>query len=289
MKKIRRNMNFLYIPALAVMMCFIIYPLLRGVFISLFQWNGYSQNMKFVGLKNYLSLFSDKKFVNSFLNTLLYGFGSALLQNIFGLALALLVDCKFKTNNLLRTIVYLPVMVSSLVMGYIMYFFLQYNHGVLNEVLAWFNIEPINWLKDANRGKIFITLINSWQYVGMAMIVYLAGLQNIPTMYMEAAALDGGNWWDVFWHVTLPLLIPAMTTAVVTNVIGGLKLNDVVISLTNGGPANKTHSLSTFISYNYFEMEKAGYASAIGIFMFVFIYIVSTLLTNFFKRREVQY
>ena len=268
MKKIRRNMNFLYIPALAVMMCFIIYPLLRGVFISLFQWNGYSQNMKFVGLKNYLSLFSDKKFVNSFLNTLLYGFGSALLQNIFGLALALLVDCKFRTNHLLRTIVYLPVMVSSLVMGYIMYFFLQYNHGVLNEVLAWFNI---------------------WQYVGMAMIVYLAGLQNIPTMYMEAAALDGGNWWDVFWHVTLPLLIPAMTTAVVTNVIGGLKLNDVVISLTNGGPANKTHSLSTFISYNYFEMEKAGYASAIGIFMFVFIYIVSTLLTNFFKKREVQY
>lgn len=289
MKKIRRNMNFLYIPALAVMMCFIIYPLLRGVFISLFQWNGYSQNMKFVGLKNYLSLFSDKKFINSFLNTLLYGFGSALLQNLFGLGLALLVDCKFKTNHLLRTIVYLPVMVSSLVMGYIMYFFLQYNHGVLNEVLAWFNIEPINWLKDANRGKIFITLINSWQYVGMAMIVYLAGLQNIPTMYMEAAALDGGNWWDVFWHVTLPLLIPAMTTAVVTNVIGGLKLNDVVISLTNGGPANKTHSLSTFISYNYFEMEKAGYASAIGIFMFVFIYIVSTLLTNFFKRREVQY
>lgn len=289
MKKIRRNMNFLYIPALAVMICFIIYPLIRGVFISLFQWNGYSQSMKFVGLKNYLSLFSDKKFVNSFLNTLLYGFGSALLQNIFGLGLALLVDCKFKTNNLLRTIVYLPVMVSSLVMGYIMYFFLQYNHGVLNEVLAWFNIEPINWLKDANRGKIFITLINSWQYVGMAMIVYLAGLQNIPTMYMEAAALDGGNWWDVFWHVTLPLLIPAMTTAVVTNVIGGLKLNDVVISLTNGGPANKTHSLSTFISYNYFEMEKAGYASAIGIFMFVFIYIVSTLLTNFFKRREVQY
>ena len=289
MKKIRRNMNFLYIPALAVMICFIIYPLIRGVFISLFQWNGYSQSMKFVGLKNYLSLFSDKKFVNSFLNTLLYGFGSALLQNIFGLGLALLVDCKFKTNNLLRTIVYLPVMVSTLVMGYIMYFFLQYNHGVLNEVLAWFNIEPINWLKDANRGKIFITLINSWQYVGMAMIVYLAGLQNIPTMYMEAAALDGGNWWDVFWHVTLPLLIPAMTTAVVTNVIGGLKLNDVVISLTNGGPANKTHSLSTFISYNYFEMEKAGYASAIGIFMFVFIYIVSTLLTNFFKKREVQY
>ena len=282
-------MNFLYIPALAVMVFFIIYPLLRGAYISLFQWNGYSQNMKFIGLKNYLSLFSDKKFVTSFLNTLLYGFGSALLQNIAGLALALLVDRKFKTNNLLRTIVYLPVMISGLVMGYIMYMFLQYNHGVLNEVLAWFHIEPINWLKDANRGKIFITLINSWQYVGMAMIVYLAGLQNIPTMYLEAASLDGGSWWDVFWHVTLPLLVPAMTTAVVTNVIGGLKLNDVVISLTNGGPANKTHSLSTFISYNYFEMEKAGYASAIGIFMFVFIYLVSTLLTNFFKKREVQY
>lgn len=121
------------------------------------------------------------------------------------------------------------------------------------------------------------------------MIIYLAGLQNIPSMYYEAATLDGGNKWQIFRHVTLPLLTPAMSTAVIQNVIGGLKLNDVIISLTKGGPTLKTHSLSTYISYMYFDSEKAGYASAVGVFLFVFIFIISTFLTRYFRKREVQY
>ena len=115
------------------------------------------------------------------------------------------------------------------------------------------------------------------------------GLQNIPSMYYEAATLDGGSKWQVFRHVTLPLLTPAMSTAVIQNVIGGLKLNDVIISLTKGGPTLKTHSLSTYISYMYFDSEKAGYASAIGVFLFAFIFIISTFLTRYFRKREVQY
>ena len=289
MLKIKKRMRWLYVPAVMLMLCFILYPLARGAIISLFKWNGYSQNMKFVGLDNYINMFQDSNFKSSFWNTMLYGFGSAFLQNTFGLALALLADQKFRTNKLLRTLVYLPVMISGLIMGYIMQFFFQYNHGVINEILAWFHIEPIDWLSDSIRGKIIITLVNSWQYVGICMIVYMAGLQNIPRMYYEAASLDGGNWWDVFCNVTLPLLTPAITTAVITNVIGGLKLTDVIVSLTNGGPVQRTHSLSTYISYMYFDAEKGGYASAIGIFLFVFIYLVSTVLTRSFEKREVQY
>lgn len=243
------------------MACFVLYPLARGVYISFFKWNGYSQNMTFIGLKNYLNLFADKYFKSSFWNTMLYGFGSALLQNVFGLALALFLNSKFKIRNAVRTIIYLPVMISGLLMGYIMYFFFQLNHGVINEIFQYLGKDAINWLADGTRGKIIITLVNSWQYVGIAMIVYLAGLQNIPTMYYEAATLDGGSKWQVFRHVTLPLLTPAMSTAVIQNVIGGLKLNDVIISLTKGGPTLKTHSLSTYISYMYFDSEKAGYAS----------------------------
>ena len=165
----------------------------------------------------------------------------------------------------------------ALLMGYIMQFFFSLDRGIFNEILSWFNVEKIYWLGDGNIAKIIIVLVNSWQYVGIAMIVYLAGLQNIPQMYYEAAMLDGGNSWIVFRHVTLPLLIPAISTAVVQNVVGGLKLNDVIISLTKGGPAMATHSISTFISYSYFEMEKAGYASAAGVFLFAFIFILSTI------------
>lgn len=282
-------MNLLYIPAVLLMACFVLYPLARGIYISFFKWNGYSQNMTFIGLKNYLSLLSDKYFKSSFWNTMLYGFGSALLQNVFGLALALFLNSKFKIRNAVRTIIYLPVMISGLLMGYIMYFFFQLNHGVINEIFQYLGKDAINWLADGTRGKIIITLVNSWQYAGIAMIVYLAGLQNIPSMYYEAATLDGGNKWQIFRHVTLPLLTPAMSTAVIQNVIGGLKLNDVIISLTKGGPTLKTHSLSTYISYMYFDSEKAGYASAVGAFLFVFIFIISTFLTRYFRKREVQY
>ena len=282
-------MNLLYIPAILIMVCFVLYPLMRGIYISFFKWNGYSQNMAFIGLENYIDLFSDKYFRSSFFNTLLYGFGSAFLQNVFGLLLALFLNKKFKVRNLVRTIVYLPVMISGLLMGYIMYFFFQLNYGVINEIFTYFGLEPVNWLADGTRGKIIITLVNSWQFVGIAMVIYLAGLQNIPAMYYEAAKLDGGSEWQVFRHVTLPLLIPAITTAVIQNIIGGLKLNDVIISLTNGGPTLKTHSLSTYISYTYFDAEKAGYASAVGVFLFVFIFVISTMLTRYFRSKEVQY
>ena len=279
----------LYIPAVLIIAAFVIYPLIRGGYVSFFKWNGYSQNMEFIGLTNYIDLFKDKYFKTAFWNTLLYGFGSAFLQNIVGLALALFLNSKFKGRNGVRAIVYLPVMISGLLMGYIMQFFFSLDRGIFNEILSWFNVEKIYWLGDGNIAKIIIVLVNSWQYVGIAMIVYLAGLQNIPQMYYEAAMLDGGNSWIVFRHVTLPLLIPAISTAVVQNVVGGLKLNDVIISLTKGGPAMATHSISTFISYSYFEMEKAGYASAAGVFLFAFIFILSTIMNRYFRSKEVSY
>ena len=289
MKKRKKQMNVLYLPAVILMAGFVVYPLLRGMYISFFKWNGYSPSMTFVGLQNYLDLFKDDYFKLSFWNTMLYGFGSAFLQNVAGLALALFLNSKFKGRNIVRTVVYMTVMVSGLLMGYIMQFFFQLDHGIFNEILGWFGVEPIYWLGDGNIAKIIITLVNSWQFVGIAMIIYLAGLQNIPSMYYEAAMLDGGNSWIVFRHVTLPLLIPAISTAVDQNVVGGLKLNDVIISLTKGGPALTTHSLSSYISYTYFDMERAGFASAVGVFLFVFIFVISSIMNRYFRSKEVNY
>lgn len=289
-RKLKKNaMNLFYVPAILVMLIFIGMPLLNGAKLSFFKWNGYSQNMSWIGVENYASLFTDKNLKIAFSNTLLYGFGSMILQNILGLLAALFVNSRFRGHTVVRTFVYMPIMISSLVMGYIMYYFVQFDHGILNEILNWFSKEPVDWLADASRGRILITVINSWQYCGTSMVLYLAGLQAIPELYYEAAQIDGASVMKRFRFITMPLLVPAISSAVVINLIGSLKLNDIIISLTNGGPAQKTHSLSTYISYVYFRIEKAGYASAVGVFMFFFILLVSMIANRYFRKREVEY
>lgn len=285
----RNSINLFYLPALCIMFCFILVPLLNGFRLSFFKWNGYSQNMKFIWFNNYKNLPGDKYLRIAFLNTLLYGFGCAIFQNILGLAAALFVDTRFKGHTLVRTMIYMPIMIANLIMGYIMYYFLQYNGGILNEVFAWFGRAPVDWLADAGRARIIITIVNSIQYCGNSMVLYLAGLQSIPDVYNEAARIDGATKGKIFWKITLPLLIPSITSAVVINLIGSLKLNDIIIALTNAGPAQKTHSLSTYISYVYFRSEKAGFASAIGVFMFAFIMIVSLATNKFLESKEVEY
>ncbi len=285
----QNSINVFYLPALVIMIFFILVPLLNGFRLSFFKWNGYSQNMKFIWFNNYKNLPGDKYLRIAFLNTLLYGFGCAIFQNILGLAAALFVDTRFKGHTLVRTMIYMPIMIANLIMGYIMYYFLQYNGGILNEVFAWFGRAPVDWLADAGRARIIITIVNSIQYCGNSMVLYLAGLQSIPDVYNEAARIDGATKGKIFWKITLPLLIPSITSAVVINLIGSLKLNDIIIALTNAGPAQKTHSLSTYISYVYFRSEKAGFASAIGVFMFAFIMIVSLATNKFLESKEVEY
>lgn len=289
MKKRKRRMNYFYIAAVVLVLFFVVYPLFEAFRISFTRWNGYSQNYKYIGIDNYIKLFKDKNFRAAFFNTLVYGFGSALLQNVFGLLFAVFLNSRFRGHSVVRTILYLPVMISGLIMGYILYFFVRYNHGVINDILAVFGAAAVDWMANGPRGVLIMTLINSWQYVGIAMVIYMAGLQNIPSTYAEAAAIDGASTFQAFRHITLPLLIPSIESAVVLNVIGGLKLYDVIVSLTGGGPGFTTHSLASYISNQYFNAQNAGYSAAIGIFTFFFIMIVSNLFMRYFEKKEVFY
>lgn len=288
MTKRKKTMNLFYIPALLFMALFVAYPFTQAVKLSFMSWNGYSQSKSFVGFSNYYKLLTDSNFHTAFKNTLVYGFGSALLQNILGLAFAVFLNSKFRGHSAVRTVIYLPVMISGLIMGYILSFFVQYRGGVFNEILGWFGQAPIDWMADGIRGLMIITFATSWQYAGVSMIIYMAGLQNIPQMYYDAASIDGASKWKLFSKITMPLLVPAIFTAVVQNVIGSLKLYDVIISLSAGGPGFSTHSLSTYISNQYFKAQNAGYSAAVGIFTFVFIMIVSIILTKYFTGKEVE-
>ena len=288
-KKRKRNLLSLSIPAFLLIVIFMIVPLGNALRVSFFKWNGYSQKMKFIGLKNYRSLFSDKVFWRSTVNTFIYGFGSTLLQNIMGLSAAIFVNKEFKGRNFVRLILYMPIMISGVIMGAIQYYIFNYENGVLNNILNLFGVGNIYWMETGPRAVMIITLINSWQAMGFCMLIYLAGLQNIPKMYQEAALLDGATKRQIFFKVKLPLLMPAVTTAVITNLIGGFKLYDIIVTLTNGGPNRKSLSLSYYISLLYFSDEKAGYSSAVGIALFVIIFLVAVPINHYLRSREVEY
>lgn len=288
MRKRAVKMSCFYIPAICLILFFVVRPFCETVYVSLCKWNGYSPEKIFIGLENYKAMFSDKRLLTAFINTLIYGFVSTVLQNIIGLGAALFVNSRFKGNNLIRVVIYMPIMISSLIMGYIMYFFLTYDNGVLNDILGIFGKGAVDWLADGKKGVLFITIINTWQYAGYCMIIYLSGLQNISKTYIEAAEIDGAGSFARFRYITLPMLIPAITSAVMIDLIGGLKIFDGIISLTNGGPNYSTHSMMTYLNSQYFLAEKAGYASAIGITTFVMIMVVALYSNHYLEKKSIE-
>lgn len=288
MKKRARTMNLFYVPALILFVIFVIYPFGKGIFLSFTNWNGYSQTYKMVGISNYTRMLTDQNVHRALINTIIYGVGSTLLQNVLGLALALLLNQKFRGKSVIRTLVYLPVMIAPLIMGYVMYFFFTFDNGAINDILVLFGKEAVDWLASGNRGTAILTIVNSLQFVGISMVIYLAGLQGIPDMYYEAAAIDGIQPGQRFRYITLPLLMPAISSAVTINLIGGLKLFDIISALTGGGPGYDTNSLSTLVHRTYFASENAGYASAIGLISFVLIMILSNIVVKYLEKKEVE-
>lgn len=229
-------LNFLYFPALFLFVVFIFYPFIKGIEISFTNWDGYSQEYRWIGFDNYQRMLTDPDIANVLKNTFIYGVGSTFFQNLIGLGYALFLNQQIRTRGLARTIIYLPVIISPLIMGYIWYFFFQYRGGALNDIILLFRDEPINLLGDPAINVWIITFVNTYQYLGISMVIFLAGLQVIPKDYYEAATIDGANAVNRFLHVTWPLLAPALTISVVLNLIGGLKLFDVIVAMTNGGP-----------------------------------------------------
>lgn len=278
------SINILYVPALLLLAVFMVYPLVQGIGLAFTNWNGYSPNRSFVGMDNFVRLFSDDAFRTALLNTFIYGFGCTLLQQVIGLGLALLLDGRGRAKTVARSIIYLPVLVSPVVMGVVYYFLFQYNRGALNDILVATGADRVAWLSSGPGAVTIIVLINTLQFSGISMVIYLAGLQSIPQDVYEAAEIDGARGARLFFSITLPLLRPALISSVIINLIGGLKLYDVVQVLTAGGPGYASQSVSTLIGRTYFGQQAAGYASAMGVALFLIIAVVSVFLINRMER-----
>ena len=280
--------NLLYLPALLLFAVFTVYPFLSGIGFSFTNWDGYSAEKSLVGLQNYLRLFQDGIFRLVLVNTFVYGIGSTVIQQVIGLALALALDRPMRGRAAARAIIYLPVLVSPVIMGTMYYLLFQYNQGAFNDIVVFFGGERVSWLSNQTAAVAIIVVVNSLQFVGISMIIYLAGLQAIPATYFEAAMLDGAGAWQRFRRITIPLLQPAFATSIVLNLIGGLKLFDVIEVMTGGGPGYTTNSVSTLIGVTYFDNQSAGYASAMGVVLFIIIAIFTLALNALLNRRRLE-
>ncbi len=280
--------NIMYVPALLFFILFVMYPFIEGMRIAFTDWNGFSQMYNYVGLKNFSRLFSDINLHKALQNTLIYGFGSTFFQQVLGLAYALLLNSHFRGRNFARTLIYLPVLIAPVIMGNMWYFIFQYSNGALNDILLSLANSPLDWLAKGNRVIVIIVAVNTLQFCGISMVIYLAGLQTIPDMYYEASNIDGASSFKQFLHITFPLLRPAIITSVTLNLIGGLKLFDAIKALSNGGPGYSSHSTSTLIEYTYFRNQNAGYASAIGLLLFLLIMAVSLIFQGLANHKEIS-
>ena len=284
-KKRLQRLNWFYVPAVVLMILFIAYPLGNAIYLSFFKWNGYSVKKDFIGVQNYISMFNDKTFVSSLRNTLLYGFVCTFLQQVIGLAMAVFLNTKFKGRGIARTVIYMPAMVSGLVMGYIMYFFFQTKGGVMNDILSSMGLATVDWLGNGNTAIAVIIFINTWQFVGVSMVIYLAGIQGVSQSYIEAATVDGANAWQRFWNVTIPSISPIIFYNVLTALITHLQVINPALALTDGGPGKKSMFMSYVIYLYAFKKNKLGYAAAYSVIFFIRVGIFTAVL---FKTQKEQ-
>lgn len=281
------SINLMYVPALVLFALFLLWPVIQGVQLSFSNWDGFSPTYADVGFANYIRAWKDPNFLVAVRNTFIFGVGSTIIQQIVGLFLAVLLDRGGARSNAMRSIVYLPVLISPVVMGTFYYLVFRFRQGALNDILEAVGMNPVAWLSDSGFAIGTIVFINSMQFVGISMIIYLSGLQSIPQEINEAAELDGVSAWQRFSKITWPMLHPAFAASVVLNLIGGLKLFDIVKVLTDGGPGYATNSVSTLIGKTYFGNQAAGYAAAQGVILFLII-AVFTVVTNWWLDRRAD-
>lgn len=274
------------VPAFLLYSIFFIYPLIKGIGMSFTDWDGISAPT-FIGLKNFVDFFKDTRALSDIKTTVLFALGSAPLLNIVGLAYALLMNTDFKGKSIARMCIYMPAVISPLIMGYIWYLLLQPGRGFLYHCFSKAGYPEVfgNWMGSYETTIIVLILVNVWQYAGMTMVIYLAGLQGIPKELYEAAKIDGANGINCFRYITIPLLRPSIRINVITNIIGSLSVFDIVMSLTGGGPGYQTETLSIYIMRMCYG-SRTGYSTAVAMIMFVIILIPVAIYLWLTKSQE---
>ena len=292
-KKIKSPYSYaLVLPIAVIFTIFFIVPTFVSFFFSMTRWTLF--DWEFVGFENFVQYFKEASLAIGFKNTLIYGVVTSGLKVVFGLALAMLLTGRLRAKGFLRSVVYFPVLVSTIGVGFTFSILMDPNYGAINKgivaigkTIGWETYGP-GWLVDPNLLPLFsVAFVDVWKGVGIATVLYMAGLASIPQEYYEALAVDGGGAWDKFRNITLPLVRPATAAVVILSFIGGLRSFDLIWAMTNGGPGFLSDVIAS-INYKQYQAGFYGLATAGNVILLFFVLAIIGPVYWFFNKKEKQ-
>jgi raffinose/stachyose/melibiose transport system permease protein len=274
-------------PALVLYTLLVIVPIFQAIRYSGYKWNGLSPLDDFVGLDNFKQAFQDDVFRGALRHNAIIVALSLLVQLPFALGVAMLVNARLKGRALLRLLFFAPFVLSEVVTAVIFQLMLQPG-GLTDTTLERLGLPTADWLGDSSIVLYTVFVVISWKYFGFHMILYLAGLQQIPRELEEAAAIDGARGFQTFRYITLPLLGPTIRISAFLSIIGAIQLFDLVWVLTGGGPVNASNTMAIYMIDHGFKRFQFGYASAVAVIMLVISLAFALLYQRFVLRRDIQ-
>jgi raffinose/stachyose/melibiose transport system permease protein len=263
-------------------------PFAMTIRYSLTKWNGIAKHPTFIGLDNFKQIFmGDTNFSNAAWFTIKYAILYIVLVNVLAILLALVLDMKLRSTTWLRTAFFIPYILSLVIVGFIWKFIYMQGFESLGNSTGW-AIFDLSWLGEPGLAFISILAVSIWQSIGFYMVIYIAGLQAVPEDLKEAATVDGAGSIRKFFSITLPLLAPSITISVFMALTNSIKVFDVILSLTGGGPGGTTYSIAYDIYRDTFQNNLYGYGTAKALILFVAVLIITVIQLAIFKRREVE-
>ncbi|OUM88606.1 MAG: hypothetical protein BAA01_04375 [Bacillus thermozeamaize] len=276
------------LPAFILLLVFVFIPMARAFYYSFTDYMLVSGSKTFVGFKNYVNLLQDSKFIASIKHTFYFAIIVIPVQSAIALGLALLVKPQYKYTGFFRTAFFVPVVISTAVAGTVFKLIYNRDFGLLNVLLGAVGIPKISFLSNADIAMNGVIILGIWKAAGFFMVVFLAGLNNVPHDLYESASVDGASKVKQFFYITLPLLKRTTAFVIIITTIDAIKLSGLVFVLTNGGPNSSTETIVYFIYKTAFEQMKMGYASAAAFILFFMILIIS-VFQMFFLRSKVNH
>ncbi|CAM3637421.1 carbohydrate ABC transporter permease [Marinicrinis lubricantis] len=285
-KALRRTYSYGFlIPAAIVYLIIFILPTVLSFFFSLTRWT--LTDWEFIGFDNYVAFFQETALSIGFKNTLIFAVVTCAAKVVFGLLLGVFLTSKIRSKDYLRSVIFFPTLVSAIAVGVAFSSMMHPTEGMINRALSWVGIAGPDWLGDTSIALLSVALVEVWRGVGFATVIFIAGILSIPEEYYEALEIDGGNRFNKFWNIIVPLSRPAMNTVIILAFIGGLRQFDLIWAMTKGGPGFSTDVIASII-YKQYISGFYGLSTAGNVILFFFVIVLVFPLYMYLNRREVD-
>ncbi|WP_060886315.1 carbohydrate ABC transporter permease [Streptomyces caniscabiei] len=277
--------HWFYVPAAVIYGALFLVPTFASFYFSLTRWTIFKST--FIGLDNFTAFFQEPALAKGFVNTFVYAVVTSGLKVILGLLLGILLTSQIRARGYLRSVVFFPVLVSTVGVGITFTAFMDPSTGAINKALATVGIDGPGWLTDPSLALFSVALVDVWKGVGLATVIYIAGIVSIPNDYYEAAKIDGAGPWQLFRNVILPLSWPATSTVIILSLIGGLRSFDLIWAMTRGGPGFSSDVVASVI-YKQYQAGFYGLSTAGNVILFLVVTAIIVPLSRFLARKEVE-